>query len=381
MIGLKVIYRSLRDLGLRWRGFHLLTQKQTVDFMAPYQISVSPEDRILLPAVINSSNHKAIFQAKESATDQIYVWEYIDPHKKAMLSRYGSAIIRRKVLCTDRTHGSFYKDIWKKDQRPVKMVSTLIAPFSHFQEETGYGGYFDFVFFIAVKLCRIKDALPKEDFSDAVIAYPPFNSHYEREYLQLLGFSTDNLVDSSLFKIVSPRILTGNGRTWHPNLTDILSLKRHIQKKFQPVKTAANRIYIRRAGRRCIINEKELLIMLKKFDFLIIEDTERTVTEQITIYHNASFILGPHGASFGNIVWCEPGTHLFELFSPNYMPDFFLYLTTVMDMKYSAYHERDPDPNVNYLEGITEDIFVSVPQLEICLENIFKNDLRKIDVS
>jgi hypothetical protein len=380
-IGLKKAYHLLQDLALRWRGFHLLTQKQTADFMVPYQISVIPENRVLLPAVINSANHKTIFQAKESATDQIYVWEYIDPNKKAWLSRYGSTIIRRKVLCTDRTHGSFYRNIWKKDQRPVKMVATLIAPFSHFQEGTGYGGYFDFVFFIAVKLCRIKDALPKDDFSDAVIAYPPFNSHYETEYLQLLGFSRDNLVDSSLFKVVSVRTLTGNGRNWHPNLADILSLKRHIQKKFQPVKTAANRVYISRACRRRIVNEKELIIMLKKFDFLIIDDTERTVTEQISIYHNASFILGPHGASFGNIIWCEPGTHLFELFSPNYMPDFFLYLTKVMDMKYSAYHEGDPDPNVNYIEGISEDIFVSVPQLELCLERILKNDLTKTDIS
>lgn len=380
-IGLKRTYHSLRDLILKWRGFQLLTQKQTVDFMAPYQISVTPENRTLLPHIANCFNNKTIFYAKESATDQLYVWEYNDQNKKAALSRYGSVIIRRKVLCTDRTHGSFYRNIWKKDRRLHISATTLIAPFSHFQEGTGYGGYFDFVFFIVVKLCRIKDALPEQDLSKAIIAYPPFNSHYETEYLQLLGFNRNNLVDSSLFNIVSPRILTGNGRNWHPNLADILSLKRHIQKKIQLVKTTANRIYISRAGRRSIVNESELITMLKRFDFLIIEDTERSVNEQINIYHNASFILGPHGASFGNIIWCEPGTHLLELFSPNYMPDFFLYLTTVMDMKYSAYYEGNPDPTVNYIEGISEDIIVSVPQLELCLENILKNDLAKIDAS
>jgi hypothetical protein len=372
-IGLKTIYIILRDLLLKWRGFHLLDQKQTMAFMAPYQLVTIPENRALLPQVADCADQqKIIFTAKESITDRHYVWEYKDPGLKARVSRYGSVVIKGKVLCTDRTHGSFYRDIWKKDDRPAVTAPLLIAPFSHFQEGVGYGGYFDFVFFVVVKICRIKDALPDEDFSDAVISYPPFNGNYEHEYLQLLDLNPDRLIDSSVNKVISPRILTGNGRNWHPNIADILSLKRHIEKKFQPVKTTADRIYISRSGRRRIINEDELIELLKQFNFLIIEDKERSVTEQISIYHNASFILGPHGASFANIIWCEPGTHLFELFSPNYAPDFFLYLTNVMDMKYSGYYEGVPDSKVDYLEGISEDIYVSIPKLEACLKNIFE---------
>lgn len=373
-IGLKVIYNLLRDLLLKWRGFNLLNLQETAAFMTPYEIKVIPGDKALLPQIINcADNKKIIFPQKESITDQVYVWEYRSSKQNAQLSKNGSTIIERKVLCTDWNSNSFYQDIWKKDNRAVKSVQSVIALFSQFQDGIFYGGYYDFIFLVVTKLCRIKDAFPKEDFSDVVLSYPLFNAAYEIDYLQLLDINIDNLVDSRIYKVEAPHIITANSAHWHPNLTDILSLKRYIEKKFQPVKTESNRIYISRSGRRHIINEDELVVLLKKFNFLIIEDKKRTVIEQISIYHNASFILGPHGASFSNIIWCEPGTHLFELFSCNYAPDFFLYLATIMEMKYSAYYEDTADNNVNYLDGLVEDIYVSIPKLETCLKTIFKD--------
>lgn len=187
----------------------------------------------------------------------------------------------------------------------------------------------------------------------------------------MLGFNIDNLIDSRIYKVVSPQLITGNSAHWYPNLTDVLALKRHIEMKVKPVKTASNRIYISRKGRRHIKNEDELIAMLKKFDFMIIADIERSVSEQIDIYLNASFIIGPHGASFSNIIWCEPGTHLMELFSCNYVPDFFLYLAVMMKMEYSAYYEGAADGTVDYLDGLVEDIDISVSGLSRYLANIF----------
>ncbi len=174
--------------------------------------------------------------------------------------------------------------------------------------------------------------------------------------------------------MLAPHLITANSAHWYPNLADLLSLKRHIGVAFQPVESQHNRIYISRSGRRCITNEDELMTLLQKYDFLIIADKPRTVTEQISMYYNASFIIGPHGASFSNIIWCQPGAHLFELFSPNYAPDFFLYLTKMMGMEYSAYYDGVADNKIDYLEGLVEDIYVSIPRLEACLDNIFKKD-------
>jgi hypothetical protein len=374
-IGLKIIYNRLQDFLLKQHGFNLLNRAKSIDFMSPYEVKEISGNRALLPQIVNAADsEKIIFLEKESITDKVYVWDYQGIGKNAWVSKYGSVIIERKVIPIDWNHNSFYKDIWKRDERTVKTAPAMIALFSQFQDGIFYGGYYDFVFLVATKLSRIKDALPNEDLSEMVISYPLFNAAYETDYLKLLGFKTDNLIDSRVCKVITPRLITGNSAHWHPNLEDILSLKRHIGKNFKPTKTASSRIYISRSGRRCITNEDELILLLKKFHFLIIEDKERTITEQISIYHNASIILGPHGASFSNIIWCQPGTHLFELFSPNYAPDFFLYLATIMEMKYSAYFEGSADSKVNYLDGLVEDISISIPKLEICLENIFRTE-------
>lgn len=372
-MGLKIIYDAIQISILKLRGFYLLNKAETLSFMSPYLVRYISGNSISLPQILNGEdeNH-VIFPQKTSDTDEVYIWEYQHPKKNVFFSRYGSLIIKHKVLCTDWNHNSFLRDIWKKDSRPVLKTPSVIALFSQYQDGVWYGGYYDFVFLVATKISRIIDAFPNGNISKMKISYRLFNAHYETEYLQLLGISPENLVDSSLNKVMAPRVITGNSARWHPNLSDILSLKQNIQKKFQPVKAASkNRIYVSRACRRKILNEEALIEMLKKFDFQVIEDKPRSVEEQITIYHNASFIIGPHGASFSNVIWCEPGAHLFELFSHNYAPDFFLYLAAVMDMKYSAYYEEDGE-RINYVDALSEDIYVSIPKLEKCLETLLK---------
>lgn len=373
-VGLKKVFLFLGDVILILRGLHVLTEKKTISFMQKYLVQEGIGNKITYLKIENACNPKQIiFQKKVVITDHTYVWEYENGTSKASLSANGSIIIENEVLCMDGNF-SFYGNAWKKDKRPTKTVPSMIVLFSQLQDGIKFGGYYDYVFLIAAKLCRIKDAFPNSNLSEMTISYPLFNTSYEVDFLKLLDIDHKVLVDTRLVKTTSPHFIAGNIAFWYPTLSDILSLKRHIAKKINPVKTKSNRVYISRSYRRNIINEPELLRMLKKYDFLIIEDKERTIGEQISIYLNASFILGPHGASFSNIIWCEPGTHLMELFSPNYMPDFFIYLATLMNMKYSAFYSGTADQSVNYCDALIEDIGVSVPELEDCLKKIFTNN-------
>lgn len=110
--------------------------------------------------------------------------------------------------------------------------------------------------------------------------------------------------------------------------------------------------------------------MLEKFDFEIYEDQTRTVAEQYAMYHNASFIMGPHGSSFTNIVWCKPGAHLFELFPPRYVYNFFHYLAEMLGLNYSAYC-NGPIAYDYRNKTINDDITVSIPEIEKYLEEYF----------
>ena len=373
-LGLKNVFLLLGDVILKLRGLHVLTEKETIKFMRTYTVQEHRGNELTLPKIPNNFNpEQVIFRPMSVVADHTYVWDYKNGRRKASLSSNGSIIVENKVLCLDGNF-SFYASVWKKDKRPTKTVSSMIVLFSQLQDGIKFGGYYDFVFLIAAKLCRIKDAFPNVNLSEMTISYPLFNTSYETDLLKLLGVDPKVLVDSRKIKTISPHIITGNISLWYPNLADIQSLKWHINKKITPVKTHSNRIYISRSVRRNIIDEIELIAMLKKYDFLIIEDKERTIAEQISIYVNASFILGPHGASFSNIIWCEPGTHLFELFSPNYTPNFFIYLATIMNMKYSAFYSEPADQSVNYCDGLVEDIKISIPELENSLKKILKNN-------
>src|ERR1700744_1358423 len=220
-IGLKVVYLHLRDILLKLRGYNLLSLDQTNAFMAPYEIKSIPGASTWLPQIANCGDDQVnIFSKKESITDKVYVWEYQNTGKSVQLSKYGSVIVEQKVLCTDWNYDSFYKDIWKKDDRPIKSLPVAIELFSQFQDGIFYGGYYDFIFLVFAKLCRIKDALPQLDLSNIMISYPLFNGSYEKEYMQLLGVNVDNLVDSTKYKVVTPHLIAANSAHWHPNLAD-----------------------------------------------------------------------------------------------------------------------------------------------------------------
>lgn len=370
-IGLKTIYRNMRDLVLKLRGLRLLNAEQTVAFMAPYRVKAIEGNKISLPQINNLADNQATtFPQKNVVANRVFVWDYKDDKQPASLSKYGSVIIKKHILTTDLNYNSFYISFKEGDNRSEKAVPSVIALFSQFQDGVMYGGYYDYTFLVAAKLSRIKDTLSSEEFEKMAVSYPLFNAPYETEYAQLLGVDTANLIDSTQTKLLSPRIVTANSAHWYPNLNDIQSLKRNIEKQFQPVKTEPKRIYISRKGRRRVTNETELVELLEKFGFTIIEDKPRSLTEQISIYYNASFIIGPHGASFSNVIWCQPGAHLMELFSSNYVPDFFLYLAEISGMKYSAYYE-EASQKTSYIDALMEDMHISIPKLQQCLEQIF----------
>jgi capsular polysaccharide biosynthesis protein len=80
------------------------------------------------------------------------------------------------------------------------------------------------------------------------------------------------------------------------------------------------KIYItRKAGShsgRNIINNREVEILMDGLGFEIIDPSELTFKAQIQIFMESSTIIGPMGAAFTNIIFCEPKTKIIALSSP-----------------------------------------------------------------
>jgi capsular polysaccharide biosynthesis protein len=81
------------------------------------------------------------------------------------------------------------------------------------------------------------------------------------------------------------------------------------------------RLYISRAAARFrrLLNEDELFSQLQEFGFERIHCEALTAREQRELFRAAELIIGPHGAALTNLVFCEPGTRIVELFPPDYV--------------------------------------------------------------
>lgn len=356
-------------------GFHLLNREQTTALLANYRIAAAPGDQVTLPPIDDfADSGKAVFRETIATAEPVYVWHYEAGTKRIRQLPHGSLVSRGRVFCVDWLGGRrLLNDVIKPPKRVTQEVQTLIAPWSHYQDGIRFGGYYDYVVLVAAKLCRIKETMLTDEFNRAVVAYPLFNTTYERELLALIGFGPDRIFDSRLTNVRFDTCVLGNSGHWfYPNVADLVALKRQVESQLPVVASESKRLYISRSGRRRILNEDALIELLVRYNIDIIEDKPRTVAEQVLIYRSASFIIGPHGASFTNILWCQPGAHLVELFSPNYVPDFFLYMAQRLGLRYSAYFHGPGGPDRS--GGLEEDILVSIPDLERSLNGLFAEE-------
>lgn len=327
--------KSFSPTLLRLVGLRLLTKAQTEELMRPYQVSYAAKPSLVLGAVYDVTDaQKELFHSKEIQTDPDFVWNYANTTAKATLLRSGNLNIANGILDTDFGNQALLPDLIKPDRRPVSNQSIVIAPWSHY-----WAGYYDFLLFVAGKLARIKTVLSPAMFAEAVVSYPLLHTSFESELMVLLGVPPERLLDSRQQAVRFERCILANNSSWfYPAAADVLALKSIVEGQLPPANSAQNRrIYISRKGRRRVVNEEALTAMLGRYGFEIIEDKPRSVIEQIELYRTASFIIGPHGASFANIIWCRPDTQLLEFFAPNYRPEYFRYLAQILNIKYAAY--------------------------------------------
>jgi capsular polysaccharide biosynthesis protein len=97
------------------------------------------------------------------------------------------------------------------------------------------------------------------------------------------------------------------------------------------------RIYISRgdAFKRKVINESELIEYLESVGFAIVDNlSTMSVTEQALLFSSASMVIAPHGAALANLVFCQPGTIVVELFSPNWIYPCYANLCYLMSHEY-----------------------------------------------
>jgi len=95
-----------------------------------------------------------------------------------------------------------------------------------------------------------------------------------------------------------------------------------ILKEFINPKTGieiSKKIYVTRedSNYRKIINEGDVVTILREKGYKVINPQLYEIEEQIEIFSNAEEIIAPYGSNLANIIFCKPGTEIYE-FTPSF---------------------------------------------------------------
>jgi tetratricopeptide (TPR) repeat protein len=133
------------------------------------------------------------------------------------------------------------------------------------------------------------------------------------------------------------------------------------------------RIYISRSkcSYRQVINEEQVIEILSRFGFVSVLLESMTLQEQIALFSRAKVIVAPHGSGLTNIIFCESGTKVIELVSPNYIRHYYWAIGQQLNLEhyYLTGESFDcyPIRQLMYQNPLTEDILINLNHLKTVL--------------
>lgn len=164
---------------------------------------------------------------------------------------------------------------------------------------------------------------------------------------------------------------------WMPNWTcNFLKQQflnsENIKLPFFP--SSPKRIYITRklAKSRRVVNEDKIFNLLQAYNFETVILESMSVTEQALLFSQAEIIISPHGSGLTNLVFCQPGTKVIELFSPNYVYHCYWWISNLVGLDYYyLIGENLPGWYLHHLiypQEFAEDIFMKIQDVEKILQ-------------
>ncbi len=102
-------------------------------------------------------------------------------------------------------------------------------------------------------------------------------------------------------------------------------------------------LFVSRSGEsRCPSNIHEVEEYVTSRGYSVVNtDLKLNLMEQVQLFSSAKKVVGIHGAALMNIVWCDEGTEIIEIFTNDYMPTAFSSISSVRMLNYSWFSYGD----------------------------------------
>ncbi len=202
-----------------------------------------------------------------------------------------------------------------------------------------YSNFYHFIYETLIKVFCLRDHLP-----ETPIVFPSDKSKFHDEWLSLLDI--DNVIFISSKQVVkTPLAISCN------NLTDDMRQKGQILRDFkdwviEKMKTKGliiagkehypEKLFINRSKARFrrIVNNDEVLPIVKAMGYTVIELEDYSLAEQINFFYHAQKIAGAHGAGFSHMAFTQAS--VLDIIVEGYEADWFEKLAKTFDVSYTS---------------------------------------------
>lgn len=208
----------------------------------------------------------------------------------------------------------------------------------------------------------IYDILPQlkilEFNSNAKIIISPFTNNFQRDSLKLFCNIRNVYSENNTYSIEKLFLPFATTNLLVPKNFVYEFLTQKIRSKSSKYK---NKIYITRDRKfmRSILNEKELIKILRSIGYIIYSLEDISFANQVDIFKNASVIISAHGSGLTNIVFCDPGTSILEIYGPGCGERCFARISSHAMLKYSAFEVNE----ISYQSFLHRLIYSFFPKL------------------
>ncbi len=184
--------------------------------------------------------------------------------------------------------------------------------------------YFHFLFDI---IARLKMCEEQFNLSSIDYFYVPNKLHWQKKIFSIFGIEQNRLINSNKSRHIQASKIIAVDHPWyhngrvHDEVKNIPSwivfwLRNKFLKMSKKFKNN-EKIFIDRSESKfnhCQFqNNDEIINFLQSKGFTSYKVGQLDFFEQIYLFNNAKIIIGPHGAAFTNIVFCEPKTNIVEI--------------------------------------------------------------------
>jgi hypothetical protein len=202
---------------------------------------------------------------------------------------------------------------------------------------------------------------------------PSYKTRYHKETLSHFGITEDKIIIEDSVPHLQADYLMVTSYTQleshHPKWAcEFLHNSFTLPRNGKPTDKL---IYIPRGDasvNRSVLNEAELIETLKEYGFDIRFLSRSTVPEEAEFFNSAKLVLAAHGSGLTNIVFCEPGTKVIELFPDKYVRHDMYDICVKMDLEYHYILCPSEGAPVSTVDGQKIHLTADIPAIKAKLD-------------